>query len=164
MIDDKVGSQKQVDSKVDDNSIVKDIDNTEIRKVENMKTKTIVTVYTVLILLGVATGYFLSNRITLPKAGKESKSDMIVSDTVVGSTDEKTFKDSAEGELKEGGLDGEGTHQLVRDGGPSQTVYLISSVVDLGEYIGKNVKVWGQTQAAQKAAWLMDVGKIELQK
>jgi hypothetical protein len=24
------------------------------------------------------------------------------------------------------------------------------------------VKVWGQTQAAKKAAWLMDVGKIEL--
>jgi hypothetical protein len=35
--------------------------------------------------------------------------------------------------------------------------------VDLDKYVGKKVKVFGQTLAAQKAAWLMDVGRVELQ-
>ncbi|MCX6791832.1 MAG: hypothetical protein NT149_02235, partial [Candidatus Gottesmanbacteria bacterium] len=79
------------------------------------------------------------------------------------STDTTTFKDSAIGVIEKDGTDGEGTHQLIRDGGPSQTVTLMSSVVDLDQYVGKKVKIYGQTLAAQKAAWLMDVGRVELQ-
>ena len=62
-----------------------------------------------------------------------------------------TFKDTAIGVIQKGGTDGEGTHQLIRTGGPSQTVTLISSVIDLDQYVGKKVKVYGQTLAAQKA-------------
>lgn len=79
-----------------------------------------------------------------------------------GVTDEETFRDSAEGILEEGGIDGEGTHHLVREGGESKYVYLTSTVIDLESYVGKNVQVWGETIAAQKAGWLMDVGKIKV--
>ncbi|MBI4058879.1 hypothetical protein HY404_01410 [Candidatus Microgenomates bacterium] len=79
-----------------------------------------------------------------------------------GLSDEKTFRDNATGILREGGLDGEGTHHLEREGGPSQTVYLTSSVIDLDEFIDQKVQVWGETYTAQKAGWFMDVGKIKV--
>ena len=79
----------------------------------------------------------------------------------VGIVDKKTFPDSAEGKLLEGGVDGEGNFHLVRTGGESQNVYLTSSTVDLSTYIGKKVKVWGKTFTGEKAGWLMDVGFVE---
>lgn len=127
---------------------------------EPMKTKPMVlVVYVFLIALGVGTGYLLSKVGSVPATGKPT---MIKTDKTAGSTDTKTFKDSAEGVIEKGGVDGEGTHKLVREGGPSQTAFLVSSVVDLDGYVGKKVRVWGETFAAKKAAWLMDVGKIEL--
>ncbi len=123
--------------------------------------KTIFAVYIVLIVLGVGTGYLLSRGTGSSKNAPVTGS-MLTTGSAVGISDETTFKDSAEGTIEAGGADGEGTHKLIRDGGPSQTVYLISSVVDLDEFIGKKVKVWGQTQAAKSVAWLMDVGKVEL--
>lgn len=119
-------------------------------------------VFFVLILLGVTTGYILS-RLSTNSVAANQKPGWVKTGKVAGITDTKTFKDSAVGVIQKGGLDKEGTHQLVRDGGPSQTVYLISSAVDLNEFAGKKVKVWGQTMGAQKAAWLMDVGKVEVQ-
>ena len=82
--------------------------------------------------------------------------------TIVGSNDTTTFKDTAEGTLKEGGIDGEGAFHLERPGGDSQNVYLTSSTVDLSKFVGKKIKVWGQTQKAQHAGWLMDVGRVEV--
>ena len=78
-----------------------------------------------------------------------------------GIADEATFKDSAEGLLEEGGVAGEGTHHLTRSGGVSQTVYLTSTVVNLDDFVGKKVKVFGQTISAKKAGWLMDVGLVK---
>ena len=78
-----------------------------------------------------------------------------------GIADESTFSDSVEGVLKEGGMAGEGTHHLERAGGPSQNVYLTSTVIDLQSYVGKEVVVWGETVSAQKAGWLMDVGRVK---
>ena len=75
---------------------------------------------------------------------------------------EKTFKDNAIGILKEGGIDGEGTHHLEREGGPSQNVYLTSSTVDLSQLTGRKVQVWGETFASQKAGWFMDVVKVKV--
>ena len=72
------------------------------------------------------------------------------------------FPDSAEGILKEGGIDGEGNFHLERPGGPSQNVYLFSNTVDLSEFVGKKVMVQGKTYAAEKAGWLMEVGYIEV--
>lgn len=81
---------------------------------------------------------------------------------VFGIKDDQTFKDSAEGYLEMGGLNGEGSHSLLREGGDSQTVYLTSSITDLDKLVGMRVKVWGETFKGQKAGWLMDVGRIQV--
>ncbi len=77
-------------------------------------------------------------------------------------SEDAAFKDSAEGYLEAGGIDGEGSHKLLRPGGVSQTVYLTSSVTDLDKFIGMNVKVYGETYQGQKAGWLMDVGRVKV--
>ncbi len=81
---------------------------------------------------------------------------------VFGIQDASTFKDSAEGYLEEGGIGGEGSHKLLREGGVNQTVVLTSSVTDLSKFVGMQVKVGGETFKAQKAGWLMDVGRVEV--
>lgn len=113
----------------------------------------------IIILAGILSGYFLSQSNKFAGSGIPG---MTESKKVVGSTDTKAFPDSTEGTLEEGGINGEGTHKLIRPGGESQTVYLTSSVVDLDQFIGKKVKVWGETLAAQKAGWFMDVGRVEI--
>lgn len=81
---------------------------------------------------------------------------------VFGSSNEKDFKDSADGFMVAGGIDGEGSQHLLRPGGDNQTVYLTSSVTDLSKFEGMEVKVWGETFQGQKAGWLMDVGRVEI--
>lgn len=115
-----------------------------------------------IILSGGFTGYVLARGgqggISLSTPGTTSEGLQ----KVVGVQDAETFKDSVEGMLVEGGADGEGTHHLERDGGPSQNVYLTSSTVALNDYVGKRVKVWGQTFDPGAAGWFMDVGRLEL--
>ncbi len=79
-----------------------------------------------------------------------------------GQKNEKLCPDIAEGTMKKGGIDGEGTHHLKRKGGDNQNVYLTSSTVDLSLVENKKVKVWGKTYAANTAGWLMDVCYLEL--
>lgn len=110
---------------------------------------------------GLATGYLLAPKGERALAEVE-KGKIVKTDKVVGSLDTKTFKDDATGVLEKGGIDGEGTHHLVRKGGPSQNAYLTSSYVDLNQFVGKKVKVWGETFKAEKAGWLMDVGRVEI--
>ncbi len=116
------------------------------------------------VFLGIGSGYLLAKNISgVPVIGKTTNGSSAVSKgIIVGSNDTKTFKDTAEGILQEGGIEGEGQYHLVRPGGDSQNVYLTSSSVDLSQFIKKKVKVWGQTQKAQTAGWLMDVGKVEV--
>ncbi|HCX25278.1 MAG: hypothetical protein UX08_C0005G0023 [Candidatus Collierbacteria bacterium GW2011_GWB1_45_35] len=82
---------------------------------------------------------------------------------IYGSADEKAFNTSATGVLDKGGLNGEGTHKLVRPGGISQTVYMTSSVIDLDTLVGHQITVWGETFKGQKAGWLMDVGRVKVE-
>jgi hypothetical protein len=120
-----------------------------------------------MILLGAGTGYIASsvsgnggdNPVSID--GDIESSD-IKKGLTVGVDDTEQFPDSAEGTLREGGIDGEGAYHLERPGGESQNVYMTSAVVDLSQFVGKKVEVWGQTQAAQKAGWLMDVGRVEV--
>ena len=114
-----------------------------------------------IVIAGVVSGYYLFNR-TSSKITSDYGNGGTDQTEAVTALDGKTFKDSAEGELVAGGVDGEGTHQLKRPGGESQTVALTSSVLDLSKFEGKKVKVWGETFAAQTAGWLMDVGKVEV--
>ena len=82
---------------------------------------------------------------------------------VYGSADEKGFKDKATGVIDKGGLNGEGTHKLLRPGGASQTVYLASTLIDLDQLVGHQVTVWGETFKGQKVGWLMDVGRAKIE-
>jgi hypothetical protein len=115
------------------------------------------------IMLGVGTGWALSGAKT--SSNEPTSAGAPGAETgakEAGIADEATFRDSAEGVLEDGGIEGEGTHHLVRDGGPSKYVYLTSTVIDLEAFIGKTVTVWGETISAQTAGWLMDVGKIKV--
>lgn len=129
-------------------------------------TKKLFIILIATVVLGGMSGYILSNKKvttggnTLTSGSINSSS--ISKGTVVGSSDTKIFKDVATGALKEGGIEGEGQFHLVRPGGVSQNVYLISSSVDLSRFVGKKIKVWGETQKAQYAGWLMDAGRVEV--
>lgn len=81
---------------------------------------------------------------------------------IIGAIDERPFKDTTEGVLVEGGADGEGSHHLLRSGGPSKNAYLTSSVVDLSMFVGHRIQIWGETFSAQRAGWLMDVGRVKV--
>lgn len=125
------------------------------------KNKSIIAlVYVILFIFGIGTGYLLVSKTSLGVAATVGTA--INTPKVVGVKD-ATFKDCATGVLEKEGLDGEGTHKLIREGGPSQTAYLLSSVVDMDQYVGLKVKVCGQTIAAKKVSWLMDIGRLELQ-
>jgi len=97
-----------------------------------------------------------------PGLKRDVSSGEITVGTKVGVSDETTFDRDAEGTLEKGGIDGEGSHHLVRVGGESQTVYMTSSIIDLDQFIGRKVKIWGETIGAEKAGWFMDVGKLEV--
>ncbi len=131
------------------------------------KSSVLYLLFVVLVIAGALTGYFLAVRKHSVSASSDvsqtvSGSDVINTKNEVGSKDTRTFRDHALGTLEAGGMNGEGTHKLVRDGGPSQTVYLVSSVVDLDEYVGKKVEIWGETLKAKLVGWLMDVGRLKI--
>jgi hypothetical protein len=139
------------------------------QKPENMNsvfTKKLLIILIATVILGGITGYVISAKggvsggNTLTSGSVDSSE--IKKGAIVGSNDTATFKDTATGTLKNGGINGEGQFHLVRSGGDSQNVYLTSSSVDLSKFINKKIKVWGQTQAAQYAGWLMDVGRVEV--
>ncbi|MGH7246294.1 MAG: hypothetical protein ACREGI_05190 [Candidatus Levyibacteriota bacterium] len=125
----------------------------------------VVVVFIVVVVLAVVTGYLFSKKSTStgPVAvSAPSSASSIAKGAVYGSNDTQTFKDTAEGVLQKGGIDSEGQYHLVRPGGDSQSVYMTSSLVDLSLFVGRKVKVWGQTQAAKSAGWLMDAGRVEV--
>lgn len=122
-----------------------------------------------IILAGGATGYFLAGREAVgfgPTTTKElaGGAKMVEGPQEVGIKDEKTFRDTAQGKIEANDNPDvlEGSHKLVRPGGPSQTAYVTSSVLDLDQFLGKCVQIWGETFAAQKAGWLMDVGRVKI--
>jgi len=126
----------------------------------------------IIVLFGIGSGYGLatarSGGISVgglknePGLKRDVSSGEITVGTKVGVSDETTFDRDAEGTLEKGGIDGEGSHHLVRVGGESQTVYMTSSIIDLDQFIGRKVKIWGETIGAEKAGWFMDVGKLEV--
>ncbi len=115
------------------------------------------------VVVGIGSGYALAS------SGKKSIVTPLTSlggQPKTAQQDTQTFRDFAEGKLtkkpepKNPGEYSEGTHLLIRDAGVP--VALTSSVVDLSEFEGKKVKVYGETQKAIKEGWLMDVGKVEV--
>ncbi len=115
------------------------------------------------VLAGVGTAWLISGKIMGRVAGSNSAAPGAkVSSKEMGALDPNIKYQDVTGTLREGGIGNEGTHHLEREGGTSQTVYLTSSMIDLGSFIGKKVEIWGETIAAKKAGWLMDVSKIKI--
>ncbi len=127
----------------------------------------ILVVLLVMAALGVGTGYGVAAFSSKP--GQKSvvpgalNPNAPAKGQTFGTEDTSAYKDTAEGTLKEGGIEGEGQYHLERPGGESQNVYMTSSTVDLSKFVDKKIKVWGATQTAQHAGWLMDVGRVEVQ-
>ncbi len=128
------------------------------------KKKAIVTagLFLAVIIAGIFTGKSLAGEGSSTAPSGNTAPGATTSLREAGISDESTFRDSAEGTLREGGIEGDGTHHLERPGGASQNVYLTSTVIDLQSFVGKKVKVWGETISAKRASWLMDVGKISV--
>ena len=118
------------------------------------------------VILGIGTGYLLNQLLPgKPPTGSIATnidSSKLKVGEIIGIDDASAFPDDAEGVLEKGGIEGEGSHHLLRPGGESQNVYLTSSVVDLDALVGHKVQVWGETFSAQRAGWLMDVGRVQV--
>lgn len=123
-----------------------------------------VVIFILAIVIGTGVGYTMagSGQAGGPSLSPGKMVGLKNPEKTAGVKDDEKFPDTAEGTLKEGGIDGEGNFHLVRTGGDSQNVYLTSSIVDLSEYVGKKIRVHGQTFEAEKAGWLMDVGYVEI--
>ncbi|MFZ5438066.1 MAG: hypothetical protein ACOZAK_03370 [Patescibacteria group bacterium] len=140
----------------------------EKKDMQSQQKKMLAVVVFVALAAGFGTGFgafklkMKTSATESPQADQQVAGDVVKAGDVFGIKDDQTFKDSAEGYLAEGGVDGEGSHRLLREGGESQTVYLTSSITDLDKLVGMQVKVWGETFKGQKAGWLMDVGRIQV--
>lgn len=115
-----------------------------------------------IVAVGAGTGYLLSKSDGRVSGVGSVNNQMIKNDKEVGSLDTKTFRDTAIGVIEKNGTNGVGTHKLIRDGGPSQTIYMVSSVIDLDQFDGKKVEVWGETQKVAKVSWFMDIGRVKI--
>jgi len=125
-----------------------------------MNTKILLVISAVsIILLGSGLGLLISRK-NLSKVEGASTEQLAKTDKQAGLKDCKG--DQATGTLEKTSGKEQGTHKLIRDGGPSQTVYTVSSVVDLDEYVGKKMEVCGDTQKLQGVSWFMDVAQIKI--
>jgi len=121
----------------------------------------------VAIVAGMGTGFGAHRLTAAPTVDTSSlqqvaKEGQVKVGDIFGIKDDKTFKDSAEGYLQKADAAAEGSHELLRPGGVTQTVHLTSSVTDLDKLVGMQVRVKGETFKGQKAGWLMDVGQVEV--
>ena len=112
--------------------------------------KTIITkipFITNIIIAGIISGYALSSLqgdgVRSLKSTESIEEEGLQVGDIFGLEDEKTFRDQAQGIVVKGGIDGEGSHHLMRPGGESQNVYMTSSTVDLDLFNDHKVKVWG---------------------
>jgi len=113
------------------------------------------------VVAGVLAGWLITGKMGLTSS-KPTSSGIKVTANEAGILSGNFKGDMAEGILVDGGINGEGAYHLERDGGPVKNVYLTSSVIDLSGFVGKKVEVWGETLAAKKAGWLMDVVKVKV--
>jgi len=137
-----------------------------------------VYLFAITLTLALASGFWLSRFFPLQKKGansplftsgqsqtqstdKISSADQLKVGQVYGNTT-ATFADSATGTIEAGGVNGEGTHTLIRPGGEDQKAALTSSVVDLDLFVGRQVEIKGETNSSRKAGWFLDVGSIKI--
>ncbi len=118
----------------------------------------------IIVAAGIFSGLVFSSRSKSVKTQASTQSDQQEVTEETKKSFSQTFKDESEGTIeKNDDLDkySQGTHKLIRPGGESQTAYLTSTVLSLDVYVGKKVKVYGETFGSSQVGWLMDVGKVE---
>jgi len=112
-----------------------------------------ITILILLAVLGAGTGFLLARQSSGGAGAVGTSADAKTATAGVdqkktfGSSDTTTFNDQAIGVVEKDGIGGEGTHKLIREGGPTQTACMVSSVLDLNDFVGKKIKVWGNCQA-----------------
>lgn len=125
-----------------------------------------IIVLVILVIAGIFSGIIFSSRaknktiqqsaiMDESKLSPQQKQEVqvVTRDSAEGTIEKNdNFEDTAQGQWK-----------LIRPGGESQTAYLTSSFLDLDQYVGKKVKVYGETLGSDKVGWLMDVAKVEVQ-
>ena len=158
-MEDKSANKTQKPDNAEDTKVMHEFDAKGTSSQFSMK---FVAILVIVAILGIGTGYLIAGSGSSGKGGLTALTSKAEKNKTYGDGDTKIFKDTAEGKMTEGGIDGEGQYHLVRKGGEDQYVYLTSSLVDLSEFEGKKVKVWGQTFEGQKAGWLMDVGRLQV--
>lgn len=119
------------------------------------------------VLAGVLTAWIISSKVfNKNSSGGAAAPGVKVTSTEAGTLDPNVKYDTATGVLEEGGIAGEGTYHLGRNGGSTaKDVALTSSLLDLTPFLGKTVNIWGETiSSTRPGGWLMDVAKIQLAK
>lgn len=124
-----------------------------------------VVIVVVIITAGIYSGLVLSSlgKQKAAAVGNSTESEELTPEQE--QTLQVVTRDEAEGTLeKNDKLDetAQGQWKLIRPGGESQTAYLTSSYLDLDEYVGKNVKVKGESLGSDKVGWLLDVATVEV--
>ena len=104
---------------------------------------------------------FTSGESRLLSADTISNADQLETGRVYGDAD-GTFKDEVTGVVESGGVNGEGTHTLIRPGGDDQKAALTSSALDLDLFVGRQVEIKGETNDSSLAGWFLDVGNIKI--
>jgi len=119
----------------------------------------------ILISAGILTGLVLSSR----NKNKVIQQSAALDESKMNPQQKKAVqvvtRDSAEGTIQKNDQfekTAQGQWKLIRPGGDSQTAYLTSSFMDLDQYVGKKVKVYGETLGSDKVGWLMDVARVEV--
>ncbi len=145
----------------------------EQKSTSDMSLRSMFILFLLVIVAGITSGfavnYFTKSGVTIGGGADSSKKATAEASTekckdIMTADEKKTFKDDAEGTLKDGGHEsGEGSFHLERNKkDDSQTAYLTSDSVDLSPYVGKKVRIYGETFASQNVGWLINVGCVEL--
>jgi len=138
---------------------------------------TLFSTIAIIVAVGVASGFWLS-RFFPSRSSDQSplftsgESRPLSADTISSADQLKVgqvygnangnFKDKATGVIESGGVNGEGTHTLIRPGGEDQKAALTSSILDLDLFVDRQVEIQGETNDSRKAGWFLDVGSIKI--
>jgi len=165
MEDEQSNSEENI-SQIQDNSSKETITKPiESSSPGNKLSKIVPVIFIIVVVaIGIATGFVLSTMNKPTKGGIVLSEDDEISPEIQENLSQ-TFSDEAQGVLeKNTELDkyAQGPWILNRPGGEDQRAYLTSTVLDLDEFIGKEVIVYGETFGSSQVGWLLDVGKVEV--
>jgi len=126
--------------------------------------KTLFLAISLPIALGIITGVYFGGQDFFDRAvyrDVSGHSTVLAKGQEVGVNDKNSNRDSAIGLLVKSDDQAKGTYKLMR-GTDALTVYLTSSTMDLGQFVGRGVQVWGETFQRKNIGWFMDAVKLKV--